>query len=317
MALVQKYGKPDIFLTMTCNPNWEEIREELLPGQVAQDRPDLCTRIFRAKFEELKEDVIKKGVLGNVVAYVYVIEFQKRGLPHVHMLLILNDDDKLNNPDDYDKIVRAEIRSQDEESTLYNAVLGHMIHGPCGVHKRNAPCMKSGSCKRGYPKSFSANTCQGNDSYPIYRRRDIHSNTDFDDNVNRQVDNRWVVPYNPWLLTKYDCHVNVEVCCSIKSVKYLYKYVYKGPDRVTFGVRQEANEDEVRNYVDARWVCAPEAIWKIFKFVMNRMYPSVERLQIHLPNRHNVVFNANESIKNVLENDRNSKTTLTEFFYYE
>ncbi|KAL6176715.1 hypothetical protein ACLB2K_053348 [Fragaria x ananassa] len=314
MALVQKYGKPDIFLTMTCNPNWEEIREELLSGQVAQDRPDLCTRIFRVKFEELKEDVIKKGVLGNVVAYVYVIEFQKRGLSHVHMLLILNDDDKLNNPDDYDKIVRAEIPSQDEEPTLYNAVLGHMIHGPCGVHKRNAPCMKSGSCKRGYPKSFSANTCQGNDSYPIYRRRDIHSNTDFDDNVNRQVDNRWVVPYNPWLLTKYDCHVNVEVCCSIKSVKYLYKYVYKGPDRVTFGVRQEANEDEVRNYVDARWVCAPEAIWKIFKFVMNRMYPSVERLQIHLPNRHNVVFNANESITNVLENDRNSKTTLTEFF---
>ncbi|XP_024156624.1 uncharacterized protein LOC112164604 [Rosa chinensis] len=111
MALVQKYGKPDIFLTMTCNPNWEEIKVELLPGQVAQDRPDLCTRIFRAKFEELKEDVIKKGVLGTVVAHVYVIEFQKRGLPHVHMLLMLNDDDKLNNPDDYDQIVQAEIPS--------------------------------------------------------------------------------------------------------------------------------------------------------------------------------------------------------------
>jgi len=32
MALVRKYGRPDIFLTMTCNPNWDEIRRELYPG---------------------------------------------------------------------------------------------------------------------------------------------------------------------------------------------------------------------------------------------------------------------------------------------
>ncbi|XP_024156320.1 ATP-dependent DNA helicase PIF2-like [Rosa chinensis] len=196
-----------------------------------------------------------------------------------------------------------------------------MIYGLCGAHKRNAPCMKRGSCKRGYPKPFSANTFQENDSYPIYRRRDVHPNAESDFNQSRQVDNSWVMPYNPWLLTKYDCHINVEVCCSIKSVKYLYKYVYKGPDRVTFEVRPEANEDEIRNFVDARWVCAPEALWRIFKFVMNRMYPSVERLQIHLPNRQSVFFNANERVTDVLANDRNSMTMLTEFFtknkYYE
>ncbi|KAL6196751.1 hypothetical protein ACLB2K_032365 [Fragaria x ananassa] len=314
MTLVQKYGKPDIFLTMTCNPNWEEITTELLPGQVAQDRPDLATRIFRSKFEEMENDVVKKGVLGTVVAYVYVIEFQKRGLPHVHMLLILGDDDKLNNPDDYNTIVRAEIPDQDEEPELYNAVLGHMIHGPCGVHKRTAPCMKRESCKRGYPKPFSDNTYQGNDSYPIYRRRDNHLDVQSDGNQNRPLDNSWVIPYNPWLLTKYDCHINVEICCSIKSVKYLYKYVYKGPDRVTLEARSEANQDEVRNYVDARWVCAPEALWRIFKFVMNRMYPSVERLHIHLPDGHNVYFNANDSVTEVVENESNTMTMLTEFF---
>ncbi|XP_061999597.1 uncharacterized protein LOC133716991 [Rosa rugosa] len=236
MALVQKYGKPDIFLTMTCNPNWEEITAELLPGQVAQDRPDLTTRIFRAKFEELKNDVIKKGVL-----------------------------------DDYDHIVRAEIPNQNEEPELYNVVLGHMIHGPCGVHRRIAPCMKRGSCKRGYPKPFSVTTFQGNDSYPVYRRRDNQSDMQSNGNQNTPLDNSWVIPYNLWLLTKYDCHINVEICCSIKSVKYLYKYVYKGPDRVTFEVRPEANQDEIRNFVDARWVCAPEALWRMFKFVMNRI----------------------------------------------
>jgi hypothetical protein len=44
-------------------------------------------------------------------------------------------------------------------------------------------------------------------------------------------DNRWVVPYNPYLTMWYQCHINVEVCSSITAVKYLYKYVYKGHDR--------------------------------------------------------------------------------------
>lgn len=46
MALVKKYGKPDIFLTMTCNLNWDEIISELEPGQTPQDRPDLIVRVF-------------------------------------------------------------------------------------------------------------------------------------------------------------------------------------------------------------------------------------------------------------------------------
>ena len=81
---------------------------------------------------------------------------------------------------------RVKMKSQ---INLYEAVMGHMIHGPCGVHKRNAPCMKRGSCKRGYPKPFSAQTFQGNDSYPIYRRRENHLNVEHGLNANMQVDN--------------------------------------------------------------------------------------------------------------------------------
>ncbi|KAL0285519.1 UNVERIFIED_CONTAM: hypothetical protein Sangu_2774500 [Sesamum angustifolium] len=142
MAIVQKFGKPDIFLTMTCNPSWKEIKDQLLPGQTPQDRPDLLTRIFRAKYEELKEDIFHKGVLGKTIAHVHVIEFQKRGLPHVHMLVIFDEDDKLNTPEDYDCVVRAKIPDKNEEPELYAAVLKHMIHGPCGQNNSNAPCMK-------------------------------------------------------------------------------------------------------------------------------------------------------------------------------
>jgi hypothetical protein len=41
MALVQSIGKPNLFITVTCNPDWPEIKDNLLPGQSAQDRPDL------------------------------------------------------------------------------------------------------------------------------------------------------------------------------------------------------------------------------------------------------------------------------------
>jgi hypothetical protein len=75
MALVQKYGKPDIFLTMTCNPNWDEIKNELYPGQCTQDRPDLVARVFRVKLEELRRRLLYKDILGKVKAYVYVTEF--------------------------------------------------------------------------------------------------------------------------------------------------------------------------------------------------------------------------------------------------
>lgn len=89
MALVRKYGKPDIFLTMTCNPNWDEINRELYPGQTPQDRPDLVVRVFRAKLAEFKDKLLQKYIIGKVKAYVYVVEFQKRGLPHAHFLLIM------------------------------------------------------------------------------------------------------------------------------------------------------------------------------------------------------------------------------------
>jgi hypothetical protein len=53
-------------------------------------------------------------------------------------------------------------------------------------------------------------------------------------------DNRWVVPYNPYLTMRYQCHINVEVYSSITAVKYLYKYVYKGHDRALAVVQPEA-----------------------------------------------------------------------------
>ncbi|XP_021848178.2 uncharacterized protein [Spinacia oleracea] len=275
MALVHKFGKPGIFLTMTCNLSWPETQSELLAGQVPNDRPDLLTRVFHAKLEELKKDVLERGILRMVVPYVYVIEFQKRSLPHVHMLLILDQNDKLTTPDGFDKFVRA------------------------------------GVVRKDFPKEFSNDKKQANDSYPLYRRPQNRPALTLRENSRIHVDNRWVVPYNPFFLMKYDFHINIEICSGIKCVNYICNYIHKGSDKVSMEVH---NGDEIAQYVDARCICAPEAMWKLYKFSMTRIYPAVDRLQVHLPNMHQVRFEANQPISNVLGNPRNSKTMLTEFF---
>ena len=49
MAIVRCVGKPNLFITFTCNPTWPEIQAELLPNQSAVDRPDLTARVFNLK----------------------------------------------------------------------------------------------------------------------------------------------------------------------------------------------------------------------------------------------------------------------------
>ncbi|KAF5469343.1 hypothetical protein F2P56_013425, partial [Juglans regia] len=315
MALVQRYGKPDIFLTMTCNPNWQEISNELRLHEESQNRPDLVARVFRAKLEELKDRLFKQQIFGKVSAYVYVIEHQKRGLPHAHFLIILQRDWKLYTPESFDDIVSAEIPDKNTNLHLHNAVVKHMMHGPCGVLNPTNVCMKkNGYCKSHYPKNFASSTTVGNDCFPIYRRSDNGITVKV---RGHNLDNRWVVPYNPYLLATFDCHINVEICSTITAVKYLYKYIYKGHDRVAFNLVSEQNNqqiDEIQQFQSARWIAPPEAMWRIYGFVVNEMYPAVYSLHLHLEDQHQVTFRANEDLINVLNSDRSAKSMLTEFF---
>jgi len=89
MAYFRKYGHPNLFITMTTNPNWPEIRNNLLP---ASDCPDLVARVFRLKLKKLLEMLTKEMIFGRPRAWLYLIEWQKCGLPHSHLLLWLIPD---------------------------------------------------------------------------------------------------------------------------------------------------------------------------------------------------------------------------------
>uniref|UniRef100_K7N0X6 Helitron helicase-like domain-containing protein n=1 Tax=Glycine max TaxID=3847 RepID=K7N0X6_SOYBN len=145
---------------------------------------------------------------------MYIVEFQKRGLPHVHLLLFLHAN-KYPSPNDIDHIISAEIPSQKDDQELYKLVQNHMVHGPCGILRPTSPCMR--------------NRCNG-DGYPAYRRRNTGRTITKNGII---IDNRCIVPYNPKLLKKYQAHINIEWCNQSTSIKYLFKYMNKGYDRVT------------------------------------------------------------------------------------
>lgn len=88
MAIVTHVGHPDLFLTFTCNPKWPGIQQYVEQnGGNTLDYPDLCCSVFQIKLRSLLDDILKKHIFGNVAGLVMCVEFQKRGLPHVHMLI--------------------------------------------------------------------------------------------------------------------------------------------------------------------------------------------------------------------------------------
>jgi hypothetical protein len=120
-----------------------------------------------------------------------------------------------------------------------------------------------------------------------------------------ELDNHWVVPHNVYLSTKYDVHINVEVCNNICAIKYLFKYVYKGHDRATIEIscqsdnaieRNVVEANEILKYLNHHYVFASEVAWHIFKFDMHKQFPIVEPLQYHLPNQQMVLFDDDDDV---------------------
>ncbi|XP_061341690.1 uncharacterized protein LOC133288015 [Gastrolobium bilobum] len=294
-AICRWAGYPLLFITITCNPKWPEITRFVRARQLnPEDRPDILCRVFKFKLDQLLRDLKKENILGRVIAYVCTIEFQKRGLPHAHILLFLNPSSKVESALDIDKLISAEIPDKETNPTLFMAVTSYMIHGPCGPEYYKSPCMKDGRCSKIFPKNFCSRTFIDDDGFPHYKRRNdgrvVNKN-------GVELDNRYVVPYNAHLLLKYQDHINVEYTCQRSAIKYLFKYIHKGNDRVTAAINH--SDDEIKIFYDCRYVSACEAAWRIFGFDIHSRYPPVQRLPFHLPNEKNIIFSDNDSLYDV------------------
>ena len=107
LIVVSEKGTPHLFITLTCNTEWAEIKDRLFYGQTAFDRPDVTTQVFKArltaflhnlrngKYFRTKNEVRSQ----HTIEYeMMCIEYQNRGLPHAHLVLRLG-----NMPEDNDK----------------------------------------------------------------------------------------------------------------------------------------------------------------------------------------------------------------------
>ena len=195
-----------------------------------------------------------------------------------------------------------------------------MMHGPCGVANPNSPCMEDGKCMNKFPKDFTEQTMEC-DGYPQYRWRDDGKYV-MKNGV--PLNNRYIVPYNPYLSKKYSADINVEICSTINSCKYLYKYVYKGPDMASVQVvqnqgdpadisldTQPREQDEIKKFVNLQFITASETYWNISGNDVHGREPSIQRLAIHEENLQTVYFQEN-NVAEAITNPKN--TTLLAWF---
>ncbi|GKD42153.1 DNA helicase PIF1, ATP-dependent [Tanacetum coccineum] len=248
MALCRAYGNPDLFITFTSNPKWPEIGEMLafIPGQIPYERPKVGTRVFKLKLTHLLDDLTKNEIFGKTYAVVYVIEFQKRGLPHAHILLWLEEEWK------------------------------RCLHCGGQMFKKNSQNLFIQ--KPTWMKKGTQFTAEG-----IQRFRS-------------------------------------------KAIKYLFKYLNKGPDRATFVIQENIQKpahgepekvaavDEIKNYLNCRYLAPCEAVWRLFSFDIHYSYPSVMKLNFHLEDQRAITLRNSQNLPALLNREEIKITMFTEWF---
>nr|GEZ78648.1 DNA helicase PIF1, ATP-dependent [Tanacetum cinerariifolium] len=232
LAICRVHESPSFFITFTCNAKWLEIEEFMKPF------PQLITAD--------RADIVDRIFERKVRDYI----------------------DFVRDSNSFGDVTR-ELPDPVTDANTYAVISELTIHGPCGYANPSATCLKDGgNCNRNFSKPYCDKTYIDKDGFVYYRRRDTEIQ------VQRQnvcLDNRYVVPYNTALCLRYYAHINVEYCGWTMLIKYLFKYISKGTDRVIANVtRPLPNDsstsnattiqiDEIKNYAEARYIGPHEA----------------------------------------------------------
>ena len=165
-------------------------------------------------------------------------------------------------------------------------------------------------CDAAHVDSIVSAEIPGQDGYPEYARPE--NGRTYTNCKGHTFDNCSVIPYNLYLSARYDCHINVEICTSVKAIKYIHKYIYKGHDRATIAVGEDI--DEILDHIGGHYVGPVEAVWHVMEFPMHEEKPSVYHLPVHLEDKQTVYVDNNDNVEEVLDCDTIKKTHLTEWF---
>jgi len=246
MAICRYFHKPDLFLTITANPKWPKIIYSFFPGQTATNCSNIVSRVFEQKKKTLLK-LIDNGFFGTTIAYIHTIEFQKRDLLHIYLLIFLYPQHRIQDSHHINSMISAQFSDPQLQLLLYAKVTKYMLYGSCGVDNLQAKCMVNGKYSKRFPKEYRERTDWAKNSYSLYARPD--NSLVFECNGARFT-NQYMIPYCPQLLLLFDCYLNVEISARLKTIKYLSKYIYKGPDRITMEI-SDGMQDEIKTHLDS------------------------------------------------------------------
>ena len=227
LALAARYPpSPTFWVTFTCNSDWPKIHQLLLPGQTWRDQPFLVVRVFKAKLTQFI--TVFSNLFPNAGPLDYLIErveFQKRGLPHAHMLFKFRHD--LLHPLDIDRVVSAEMPEDPNDAAL---IIKYMLHHhPNPDRPLSSYCQKMVNgervCRFQYPHPINNQTTIDADGQVHYRRR--------------KEEDRMVVEHILPLIRLFQCHINIQIASTSHIFQYLFKYINKG----TFTIILNRNSD--------------------------------------------------------------------------
>uniref|UniRef100_A0A6P7G5R2 ATP-dependent DNA helicase n=1 Tax=Diabrotica virgifera virgifera TaxID=50390 RepID=A0A6P7G5R2_DIAVI len=188
------------------------------------------------------------------------------------------------------------------------------------------------TCSKKYPKEFRETTLPNIGRYAQYRRRNNgrSGKVKRGQRIYEDMTNQDVVPYNPWLLKKYNCHLNVELVNTTRACKYIFKYISKGSDSAilkvvhsTRNTTETANTieaentnkkyDEITEHIESRYLSSCEAAWRIFELPLIDKMQKIEKLPIHLEGERSVVFREGDE-QVAIENAEGKFSKLEAYF---
>ncbi|KAF8118637.1 hypothetical protein N665_0003s0012 [Sinapis alba] len=289
MAICRHFGNPDLFITMTVNPNWQEIKQHLATygGDSPNDRHDIECRVFKIKLDQLLED-FKKGTFFKP----YTAEHQVRK----KLINYFRQDPKQR---------RGPRRLQ----------LSLKTHDPWPMWE---------VCTKKYPQPYNDYTLIDKSGYVLYRRR--RDETSYVVKDGAVMNNTSVIPHNIDILKKYEAHINVEWCNCTSVVKYLFKYIAKDVDKATDVLEKRNNtstfdkgkeavtkqRNEIQDFIECCYLSACESMWRIFAFHIHKRKPTVQKIIIHLEGEHNITVKETDNLGRVIRKPGIDKTMFTE-----
>lgn len=209
---------------------------------------------------------------GRVLYKMHVIEFQKRGLPHAHILIRFEYECSLAT--EIDNVISAEMPSLESDAALIRKFMMHKHNNSDGGIVRLACQVPTSSgrtrCRFSYPHRLQETTTIDYEGRVHYRRR--------------KPGDEWVVPHCLDLIRKFLCHINFEAANTSHIFAYLFKYIHKGADRAKFSIRVDSEDvfDEINLFWSGRYLSAGEAAWRVLGYHVTRKDPGVTSLPVHV-----------------------------------